>query len=150
MHLRGNQLFHDFITQTVLRSLQSGIVVMGVIDAFVYAQNYHPHATYNPGNFEDCMEGTIRLLTATTPTHAHAHQSLCLGERPFDIPHQRFRLPSVKAKYLNLRNTRTTRGDDFEGWAVHTDGGTHASEGENHGRRPRSRWKSIFHVWSSH
>ena len=102
VHFREDQLFHDFITQTLLRSLQCGIVVVGVIDAFVYAHNYHRHNANNPGNFEDCMEGRIRSLTAITPRYAHAYQSLCLVVRPFDFPHQRFRLPSVKAKYPNL------------------------------------------------
>ena len=59
-------------------------------------------------NFEDCMEGRIRLLTAITPTYAHAHQSLCLAGRTLDFPHQRFRLPSAKTKYPNLPNIRTT------------------------------------------
>ena len=33
--LRRGHLFHDLITQVFLRSLQYGIVVMGLIDAFV-------------------------------------------------------------------------------------------------------------------
>ena len=59
---REDQLFHDFITQTQLRSLQCGIVVMGVIDAFQNAHNHHRHNANNPGNFQDCMEGTIRFF----------------------------------------------------------------------------------------
>ena len=102
VHFREGQLFHDLITQTLLRSLQHGIVVMGVIDAFVNAHNYHRHNANNPGNFEDCMEGRIRLLTAITPRYAHAYQSFCRVGRPFEFPHQRFCLPSVKAKYPNL------------------------------------------------
>ena len=39
VHLQEDRLFHDFFTLTSLRSLQFGIVVMGIIDAFVYAQN---------------------------------------------------------------------------------------------------------------
>ena len=99
VHFRADQLFHDFITQTLKRSVQYGIVVMGVIDAVVFAHNYHRHNANNPGSFEDCMEGRIRLLTAITPRYAHAYQSFCRVGRPFDFPHQRFRLPSVKAKY---------------------------------------------------
>ena len=34
-------LLHDLITQVFLRSLQYGIVVMGFIDAFVYAHHQH-------------------------------------------------------------------------------------------------------------
>ena len=62
VHFREGQLFHDLITQTLLRSLQHGIVVMGVLDTFENAHNYHRHNTNNPGNFEDCMEGRIRLF----------------------------------------------------------------------------------------
>ena len=37
---RGH-LFHDLKTQVFRRSLEYGIVVLGVLDAFVYAHNYH-------------------------------------------------------------------------------------------------------------
>ena len=106
---------------------------MGIIDAFVYAHNYHRHNTYNPGEFEDCMEGRIRLLTAIAPSYAHAYQALCPTGRWADTPFHRFRLPSAKAKYLNLPNNRTStqkKGDDFKGWAVFTDGGTDSVDGE--------------------
>ena len=43
IHLRGNLLRHDFTTQVMLRSLQHGIVVVGIIDAFVYAHNARRH-----------------------------------------------------------------------------------------------------------
>ena len=114
---RRGHLFHDLITQTILRSLQYGIVVMGVIDAFVYAHNYHRRNTNNPGNFGDCMEGRIRLMTA----YAHAYQSLCLAARMFVVPHQNFRLLAAKARYPNLPNSRTTtreKGNDFQGRAI--------------------------------
>ena len=95
-------------------------LLMGIIDAFVYARNFHSHKKNNPRKFEDFMEGRISLLTAITPLCAHAYQTLNLARRPLDILHQRFRLPSVKAQYQNLPNNRiTTRenGDDFKGWA---------------------------------
>ena len=44
-----------------------------------------------------------------------------------------YKISSAKAKYPDLPNNRTTtrkKGDDFKGWAVFTDGGTHASVGE--------------------
>ena len=63
------------MTQTLFRSLQYGIVVMGIFDAFAQAHNYHRRNTNNPGNFGDCMEGRIRLMTAVTSTYAHAYQS---------------------------------------------------------------------------
>ena len=82
---RRDRLFHDRMTQTLSRSLQYGIVVMGIFDAFAQAHNYHRRNTNNPGNFGDCMEGRIRLMTAITSTYAHAYQSLCLTGRLFVV-----------------------------------------------------------------
>ena len=56
-----------------LRSLQYGIVVMGVIDAFVHAHNHQRRNSDNPGNFWDCIKGRIRFMTAITPAYAHAY-----------------------------------------------------------------------------
>ena len=75
---RRSHLFHDLITQVFLRSLQYGIVVMGVIDAFVYAHIHHRRHVDNPGNVGDCMKGRIRFMTEITPAYAHAFQLLCL------------------------------------------------------------------------
>ena len=61
--------------------------------------NYHRYDTNNLGNFEDCMEGRIRLLTAITPMRTKPSAS---QDARITFPHQRFRLPSVKAKYPNL------------------------------------------------
>ena len=44
---RRGHLFHDMITQVFLRSLQHVIVVMGLIDACVYAQNHHRRSIEN-------------------------------------------------------------------------------------------------------
>ena len=104
------------MTQIFLRSLQYGIVVMGAIDAFVYAHNHHRLNVHNPKNFGDCMEGRNRFMTAITPTYAHAYQSICLAGRLLVVLHQKFRLPAAKAKYPHLPNSRTTtreRGNDF-------------------------------------
>ena len=64
-----------------LRSLQYGIVVMGVIDAFVYAHNHHRRNVDYPGNYVYCTKGRIRIMTAITLAYAHAHQSICLAGR---------------------------------------------------------------------
>ena len=66
------------ITQVFLRSLQYGIVVMGFIDASVYAHHQHHRSMENPGNFGDCMKGRIRFMTVITPAYAHACQVACL------------------------------------------------------------------------
>ena len=65
--------------------LQCGIVVMGLIDAFVYAHNNHRQNADNPGKFQDCMEGRIRLMTAITLAYVHAFQAICFARRPLDI-----------------------------------------------------------------
>ena len=58
IHPRENHFFlYDLITEVLQASLQRGIVVMGFIDAFVYAHNYHRHNVDNPGKFQDCTEG---------------------------------------------------------------------------------------------
>ena len=80
--LRDDILLHDLITLTLLRSKQHGIVVIGILDAFVYAHNFHRRNSTNPGKFEDCTEGHKRLMTAITPSYAHAFQSVCLAKHP--------------------------------------------------------------------
>ena len=132
---------------------------MEIIDDFVYAHNYHRHNMDNLGKIDDCMEGRIRVVTAITPSYAQAYQVLCLTTRPTDIPYQRFRMPSAKAKYPNLPNIRTTtrkKGDDFKGCAVFTDGRTHATDGEtpagwgavarSPNMRPTCVWERLSHA----
>ena len=51
-----NHFLHDLITRVFLRSLQCRIVVMGFLDAFVYAHHKHRQDSENPGNFGDCMK----------------------------------------------------------------------------------------------
>ena len=55
---RRGHLLHDLVTQIFLRSLQYGIVVMGIIDDFVYS-HHHRRNVDNPWNFGECMEGRI-------------------------------------------------------------------------------------------
>ena len=62
-----NHILHDLITLVFLRSLQYGIVVVGFINAIVYAHHLHRRSIENPGNFGDCMKGRIRFITAITP-----------------------------------------------------------------------------------
>ena len=57
---------HDLITQVFLQSLQYGIVVLGFLDAFVYAHHQHRPNVKNHGNFGDCAKGRIRFMTAIT------------------------------------------------------------------------------------
>ena len=124
---RGH-LFHDLITQVFPGSLQYGIVVLGLIDAFVYAHNHHRRNIENPGNFGGLHEGRIRFMTAITPAFV-----TCLTRHMPAVQSQKFRLPSAKAKYQNLSNGRTAtreRGNDFQGWAIYTDGGTRIADGE--------------------
>ena len=91
---RRNQLLHDLITQTFLRSLQCGIVVMRFIDAFVYAHHQHRrsnrefwklwglHERENPPyhgyHSRQCPHVSSNLLDKT---HAHP-TSACLSPKP--------------------------------------------------------------------
>ena len=73
-------------------------------------------------------------MIAITPAHAHACQATCLTRHMLAVPHQNFRLPRTKARYPQLPNARSTtreRGNvnDFQGWAIFTDGCTHLVDG---------------------
>ena len=71
------------------------------------------------------MKGRIRFMTAIAPAYVHAYQFTCLAGRLPVVPRQKFRLPAAKARCPHLPNARTTtreRGNDFQGWAVYTDG----------------------------
>ena len=100
-----NFLFHDLISRVFLRSLPFGIVVLGFLDALVYAHHKHRRDLANDGNFGDCMSGRVRFMTAITPAYAHAYQTVCFG-RPV-APHYSFRLPKPKARYPFLTNDLT-------------------------------------------
>ena len=68
-----------------------------------------------------------------TPAYAHAHQATCLTRHMPAILEKKFRKPKPKARYPHLPNARSTtseRDNDFRGWAIHTDGGTRAENGE--------------------
>ena len=86
------------------------LTTTGALSSLIYlsqfGHNYHQQNTDNPGNFEDFMEGRIRLLTAITPTYAHAHQVLCLTGRSAE------------------------KCDDLKELALFTDGGTDSTDGE--------------------
>ena len=130
---RRNHLLHDLITQVFLRSLQYGIVVMGFMDAFVFAHHQHRRNIENPGNLGDCMKGRIRFMTTITPAYAHAYQVTCLTRHMPAVARLNFRLPKPKARCPHLPNVRITtheRGNDFQGWATYTDGGTRIVDGE--------------------
>ena len=135
-----NHLLPDFITNVFLRSLQYGIVVMGFIDAFVYAHHQHRRNIENPRNFGDCMKGNP-LHDGCHPACAHEYQATCLTRHRLAVPHRSFRLPKPKAIYPHLPNARTTtrkRGNDLQGWATYTDGGTRVMDGET-----LARWRAI-------
>ena len=106
---------------------------MGFIDALVYAHHQHRRIIKNPGNFGDCMKGRIRFMPTVTPACAHAYQATCLTRHMPAVPHLNYRLPKPKARYQHIPNVRSTtreRGNDFEGWAIHIDGGTRVVDGE--------------------
>ena len=72
-------------------------------------------------------------MTAITPAYAHAYQATCLSRHMPAVPRKNFRLPKPKARYPHLPKARSTtreRGNDFQGWAIWTDGGTRVENGE--------------------
>ena len=95
-----NHLLHDLITRVFLRSLQDGIVVLGFLDAFVYAHHKHRIDSGNAGNSGDCLKGRIRFMTAITPAYGHAYQTTCLARHIPAVPHHAFRLPKSKSRHL--------------------------------------------------
>ena len=128
-----NCLLHDLISRVFLRSLQYGIVVLGFLDAFVYAHHKHRFDSANAGNFGDCLTGRVRVMTAITPAYAHAYQTTCLAQHLPGVPHRSFRLPKPKSRYphpTNDRSITTERGNDYHRWAIYTDGGTRVVDGE--------------------
>ena len=65
--------------------------------------------------------------------YAHAYQATCLTRHMPAILGKIFRLPKPKARYPHFPNARSStreRGNDFRGWAIYTDGGTRAENGE--------------------
>ena len=66
-------------------------------------------------------------------SHAHVHQATCLAQHFPGVPHHNFRLPKPKSRYPYLPNARSItreRRNDYRGWAIYTDGGTRAVDGE--------------------
>ena len=94
-----NCLLHDLISWVFLRSLPCGIVVLGFLEAFVYAHHKLRLDCANAGNFGDCTTGRVRFMTAITPAYAHAYQTMCLAQHFPGVPHHTFRLPKPKSSY---------------------------------------------------
>ena len=72
-------------------------------------------------------------MTLITPAYAHAYQQTCRTRHMPAVPRLNFRLPNPGARYPHLPNVRTTtreRGNDFQGWAIYTDGSTRVVNGE--------------------
>ena len=72
-------------------------------------------------------------MTAIAPAYAHAHQTMCLAQRFPGVPHHTFRLhkPKSGCPYLpNDRSITSELGNDYHGWAICTNGGTRAVDGE--------------------
>ena len=133
--------------------LQYGIVVVGFIDAFVCAHNHYRRNIENPGNFGDCMKGRMNpfhdsnhclcsSIPGTLPDKTHAcdpKPEISSAECQSQIPH----LP-------NVRTATHERGNDFQVWAIHTDGRTRLADGETYAgwgavaRSPHGRMDVMF------
>ena len=72
-------------------------------------------------------------MTAITAAYAHAYKTFCLAMHTPGVPRHSFRLPKPKSRYPYLPNDRfiiRELGNDFHGWAIHTDAGTRVVDGE--------------------
>ena len=126
LHYNECPLLYNFFASVRRRA----IVIMGVIDAFVYAHNHHRRNMDNPGNFGDCIKGRVRFMTAVTPAYAHAYQLICLTRY---VPVVHFCVVASKARHPHLPNAPTTtrdKGNNFQRWAIYTDGCTRLVDGE--------------------
>ena len=71
-------------------------------------------------------------MTAITPAYAHAYRLICLTRKIPGVPSQKFCLPATKVRYPHHYSVRTTtreRGNDFQVWAIYTDGSTRLADG---------------------
>ena len=128
-----NRLLHDLITHVFLRSLQYGIVVMGLIDAFVYAHLIiNNKASLILGNFGNCMKGRIRFMTGmhsfirsrmsgnmSNKTHPCSPAS-----EPPPTETQSQKSASRQHPYHNARKK------NFQGWSIYIDGCTRVVDGQ--------------------
>ena len=77
-----------------LWSLQYGIVVLGFLDACVYAHHKHRLDSASAGDFGDCLRGRVRFMTAITPAYAHAYQAICLAMHFPGVPRRSSDFPN--------------------------------------------------------
>ena len=128
-----NRLLHDLISRVFLQSLEYGIMVLGFLDAFVYAHHKHRLDSANAGNFGDCLTGRVRFMTAITPAYAHAYQTICLAMHFPGVPRHTFRLPKPKSRYPLLPMIVPLQKNlamIIMGGLSYTDGGTRVVDGE--------------------
>ena len=99
-------------------------------------------------------EGESASPRLITSAYAHAYQATCLTRHMPALLHRSFRLPKPKARYPHLPNVRTTtreRSNDFQGWAIYTDGVYSRCWWWNlrwvECYRSISPWKNRYYVW---
>ena len=95
-------LLHDLLTQVACRSQQHCILVLGIIDAFVYAADYHWHNVKNHGTFHDPIKGRMRMMTTINPAYAHVISHLCLNNTRDEIFTKHFQPLKPKATHRVL------------------------------------------------
>ena len=129
------------------------ISVLGIIDAFLFAHKHHRHYGNDLGNFEDSMQGRIRLMTARTPAFTHAKRvSWTTHGR---LLARNFRFVAYKADYRYLPNVRTTTrlfGNEFRGPLSPKEEPITATEKQPQDGAPPVVyfWWLFRNVWTSH
>ena len=119
VRLRHELILHDLIIQITCRGLQYWIIVLGIIDAVVYAHNHHRQNKKNIGFCLKIAWRRVSVWCALAPAYAHAFQSWRQPRRPDNNLIENF-----------IRTTTHQSGSAYKGWAVFTDGGTHTDDGE--------------------
>ena len=72
-------------------------------------------------------------MTAITLAYARAYQVICWTRHMLAGPSEEFRLPPAIGRYPHLPNARTAtfeRSNDFQGWAIYTEGSSGIADGE--------------------
>ena len=126
-----NRSLHDLITRVFIQSRQYGIVVLGFLDAFVYAHK-HRQDSENPGNFSDCMKGRIRCLrprisgNVSCSTHTLVSRTQTLSQTLLPKPRPDIRIFPMLVP-LHVKEAMIIVGGLF-----YSGGGTRVVDGKNY------------------
>ena len=95
-------IFNEVLFQIAVRSNRLCMLVAGLLDAFVTANNLQ-RTSRGPGLlFHELMCGRIKMMTALCPAWAHTYQTMCLVFHPGQLRPEAFRLAKPKKQIYNV------------------------------------------------